>query len=252
MTIDYKAFAAGGGANVITQADYVTALAGPLANGFVAGLARSASLNKVWRQSSVMTAAIADYIVAQIGGNVLDDGNVAALATLISNAIDAQITASATGVPVGGIIMVPATAATTGFLKVNGALVSRATYADLWTYAQASGNNAASDGAWTEGQFSPGDGSTTFRLPDARGNFLRAWADGRAVDTGRAIGSSQTSQNLAHTHQVQNGGAAYAIPGGPTRVFFESGSFPGGAATDSNGGSEARPINIAWLVCIKY
>lgn len=64
-----------------------------------------------------------------------------------------------------------------GFLKCNGATISRTTYAALF---------AAIGTTW-----GGGDGSTTFNLPDYRGEFLRCWDDGRGVDNGRAFGGFQ-------------------------------------------------------------
>lgn len=52
----------------------------------------------------------------------------------------------------------------TGWFQCNGALVSRTTYADLFA---AIGTT-----------YGAGDGSTTFALPDTRGQFLRAWSAG--------------------------------------------------------------------------
>ncbi len=101
---------------------------------------------------------------------------------------------------VGQVSGFAATTAPDGWLKCNGQAVSRTTYADLWTHAQASGNLAATEGGKLSGEFGPGDGSTTFSLPDYRGKFLRAWDDSAGVDTGRAIGSEQASANLAHGH----------------------------------------------------
>lgn len=74
----------------------------------------------------------------------------------------------------------------TGYLKANGAAVSRTTYAALFA---AIGTT-----------FGAGDGSTTFNLPDLRGEFVRGWDDARGVDSGRAFGSAQGDQNKSHTH----------------------------------------------------
>lgn len=79
-TVDYKPFANSGGANVVDQATYAAATWVP--TGFASGLAQSAQLNKVWRQSSMMSAALATFISNQLGIDVLDDG---VLATLITN-----------------------------------------------------------------------------------------------------------------------------------------------------------------------
>ncbi|WP_443190156.1 phage tail-collar fiber domain-containing protein [Pseudomonas indica] len=82
-----------------------------------------------------------------------------------------------------------------GWLKCNGAAVSRTTYAKLF--------------ARIGTVFGAGDGSTTFNLPDARGEFLRGWDDGRGVDAGRVLGSAQAHLLGSHTHTASSaaGGA---------------------------------------------
>lgn len=158
------------------------------------------------------------------------------------------ITNSAGGLPVGATIYVPGTTAPPGTIKKNGALLSRTAYAALWAFAQASGNMAASDGAWQTGQFSPGDGATTFRIPDGRAEFLRGLDDGRGVDVGRVIGTAQADDLKSHRHPVADragveGGSYTATP---------SGSGSTGLFTGYVGGSETRPRNVAELACIKY
>lgn len=87
--------------------------------------------------------------------------------------------------------------APTGWMKANGAAVSRATYARLF------GRVGTTFGA--------GDGSTTFNLPDLRGEFIRGWDDGRTVDSGRTFASVQTSQNLSHAHGVYDPTHAHSV-----------------------------------------
>src|SRR5690554_5601112 len=89
-------------------------------------------------------------------------------------------------VPPSAIMAFARATAPTGWLKANGAAISRETYADLFA---AIGTT-----------FGEGDGSTTFNLPDLRGEFVRGWSDGKDVDSGRVFGSSQLSANAAHTH----------------------------------------------------
>lgn len=122
--------------------------------------------------------------------------------------------------------------APTGYLKANGATVSRTAYAALFA---AIGTT-----------FGVGDGSTTFNLPDLRGEFIRGWADGRAVDTGRSLGSAQADEFKSHTHTV-NGTATSGVLGG-----FPSGSGGTTVQSGSTGGTETRPRNVALLACIKY
>ena len=76
--------------------------------------------------------------------------------------------------PVGVPVPWPSATPPTGWLKCNGAAISRTAYAKLF----------AAIGT----VFGAGDGFTTFNLPDLRGEFVRGWDDGRGVDGGRAFG----------------------------------------------------------------
>lgn len=89
MTVDYLPIANGGAANVESQAAYVADLApgGALQNGFQSGVAPSAKWNKTLRQSSMVSAAVANFIANALSINVLDDGNIATLITNLTNAI---------------------------------------------------------------------------------------------------------------------------------------------------------------------
>lgn len=78
---------------------------------------------------------------------------------------------------VGTIITFPVNVTPTGFLECNGALLSRTTYADLFAVIGTT--------------YGVGDGSTTFAIPDLRGEFIRGWDNGRGVDDGRSFGSFQ-------------------------------------------------------------
>ena len=51
------------------------------------------------------------------------------------------------------------------------------------------------------------NGSTTFGLPDLRGEFVRGWDDGRGVDPGRELGSEQEGQNALHSHEASTSAA---------------------------------------------
>lgn len=78
------------------------------------------------------------------------------------------------------------TTAPSGWLKANGAAISRTAYADLFA---AIGTT-----------FGAGDGFNTFNLPDLRGEFIRGWDDGRGVDGGRTLGSGQSGALQSHSH----------------------------------------------------
>lgn len=96
---DFLPFAATSTANVIDQAAYQTLEA--RTGGFVAGVAKSMQLNKVWRQSSIVAASIGQYINNRTGKDVIDDGDVLKLAALFEEAVKKT---SGGGVPLGGII----------------------------------------------------------------------------------------------------------------------------------------------------
>ena len=79
---DFKAFATGENANVLTQAEYEELAALPA--GFSSGIARSEQLNKVWRQASTIAAVVSSFMADKSGDDVLDEGDISALkATLV-------------------------------------------------------------------------------------------------------------------------------------------------------------------------
>ncbi|RME58181.1 hypothetical protein D6779_07060 [Candidatus Parcubacteria bacterium] len=100
--------------------------------------------------------------------------------------------------------------------------------------------------------FGQGDGSTTFNLPDLRGEFIRGYDNGRGIDTGRAFGSWQADSFAAHSHGI--GTTTVSGAGGS---YFSTNSIPGGVVgvgvqSSTTGGSETRPRNVALMFCIKY
>ena len=167
---------------------------------------------------------------------------------LTSDGTDIAWAALATpaGVPTGTVIYHAANTPPTDFIKANGAAVSRSTYSALFT---AIGTT-----------FGTGDGSSTFNVPDLRGEFPRGWDDSRGVDSSRAFGSAQLDAFQGHDHSISSA----VNHGSPhNRVMSGQGIFPvqaiGTNAISSHGSygtarpaSETRPRNIALLACIKY
>lgn len=152
-------------------------------------------------------------------------------------------------VPAGEIAYFARNTAPSGYIKANGAAVSRTTYAALFA---AIGTT-----------FGAGDGSTTFTLPDLRGEFVRGWDDGRGVDSGRVFGANQAADNAPHSHGVSDPGHAHTyqiggVGGSGAPVLSNGvGSNPSTAAaltgiSINSSGAEGRPRNIAMLACIKY
>lgn len=173
--------------------------------------------------------------------------------TSASVAVATVTEVAAAAVPAGSVVQFAMNTAPTGWLKANGAAVSRTTYATLFS---AIGTT-----------FGVGDGSTTFNLPDLRGEFLRGWDDGRGIDSGRAFGSAQTSQMQSHNHiggWARATAGAYSttpygvgatattyVSGAATPLFAAAYSFTSTTGGTSNS-SETRPRNIALLACIKF
>ena len=87
---DFKPFATGSGANVMSQTDW-EALPALLA-GFQSGKASSAQMNKAFRQSSFIAAALAQFIADTNGTDVLDNGNFSDIVLKLKSAISTAST----------------------------------------------------------------------------------------------------------------------------------------------------------------
>ena len=152
--------------------------------------------------------------------------------------------------PAGLIGYFVGTAAPAGWVKANGTLLSRTTFADL--FAHANGTGLVSEADWTNnnfGRYSVGDGSTTFRVPDLRGEFVRSWDDARGVDSGRAIGTWQGDELRSHTHTIAAPAGSGIAAGGTSSL---SGAGTQNITSSAAGGAETRPRNLALLACIKF
>ena len=165
---------------------------------------------------------------AEAQAGVLDEGHMTPLKT--AQAIAALVV----GVPAGSVVAFAMSTAPTGWLKANGAEVSRTTYAALFA---AIGTT-----------FGVGDGSTTFNLPELRGEFVRGWDDSRGVDTARVFGSAQGQGIQSHTHT-----SAAVVAGDNGLVTSDlANKLSNTGVTGATGGTETRPRNVALLYCIKY
>jgi hypothetical protein len=146
--------------------------------------------------------------------------------------------------PVGSIVLALGGAAPTGTLKLNGAVITRAAHPGLWAYAQASGR-LVQESDWLNfaGRywvaFSTGDGTTNFRLPDFRGEFIRCFDDGRTADPGRVLYQQQPDGigpfNVTADAKLNNPFAAYTSVFNPG--LGELGLSPFSVTNESGGGS---------------
>ena len=151
------------------------------------------------------------------------------------------VTNASSAIKAGTVAYFAASSPPAGWLAANGAAVSRTTYAALF--------NAIGT------TFGTGDGSTTFNLPDLRGEFIRGWDNGRGVDSGRTFGSAQSHQMQSHVHTYPNAlGGGYNPVAGLTVLVDGSASvaYNSSATGGTSNGSENRPRNIALLACIKF
>ena len=175
------------------------------------------------------------------------------------------------GVPSGAVFCIAVASVPSGYLECNGQSVSRTTFAAL--FAIIGTQYGASN-------------SSTFKVPDLRGEFIRGFDNGRGVDSGRSVASSQSHQHPQHNHAVSaSSNSSVSDPGHKHNLLFAGGSFGGssgavtardtGTITDrisnsntgisvststsisqSNRGgtsnsSETRPRNIAMMYVIK-
>ena len=147
------------------------------------------------------------------------------------------------GLPSGAVQAFAMTAVPTGWLECNGSAVSRTIYSALFA---AIGTT-----------FGAGDGTTTFNLPDLRGEFVRGWDNGRGVDSGRTFGSAQADELKSHTHAADGWSAATtnSVYDGSIDGSYNAGgvdrNYVQSPVTAATGGVETRPRNIALMYCIK-
>ena len=134
--------------------------------------------------------------------------------------------------PIGVPLPYPGATAPEGWLKCNGAVFDKVKYPGL-------------------GVVYP-SGS----LPDLRGEFIRGWDDGRGVDSGRALLSTQTDEFKSHSHYFERTWAqtGFDTTGGYYLLAADvSGSVnqQRSDSTNSVGGSESRPRNIAFNYIVR-
>lgn len=162
-------------------------------------------------------------------------------------------------VPPGAVLSFAAATAPAGYLKANGAAVSRATFSALFEVIGTT--------------FGAGDGINTFNLPDLRGEFIRGWDDQRGLDAGRGFGTGQTGQNASHSHSATSdvkgehshgmwplalnistsqGAGHYSVGASLGANTSVAGAHSHTITVNPDGGNEARPHNVALLHCIKY
>ena len=157
--------------------------------------------------------------------------------------------------PTGLIIDWPFDTLPSGYLFCDGSAISRSTYAALFAVASTT--------------YGIGDGSTTFNIPDRRGEFVRGWANGSANDPDRAartdrgdgtsgdvVGSKQGQNTGVHGHTGSGSVTAAGNPfGGGGLAYVADGvpfTYGVSVAVNNSTGSESRGRNVYSKMCIRY
>ncbi|AKF21664.1 hypothetical protein [Escherichia coli] len=206
---DFKAFATDRNANVMSQEEWEALPA--LLSGFTAGKASSAQVNKAIRQASFIAAALAQFVSDKTQRDVLDNGDLPGFVELLGSGFAVEylsrknpfgdIKSDGTvqtalenlglgeGAPAIGVPFFWPSAAMPDtvidswssmvFLKFNGAKFSATDYPVLAKVFPA------------------------LALPDARGDFIRIWDDGRGIDVGRTLLSGQSHTIMDHAHNME-------------------------------------------------
>lgn len=139
-------------------------------------------------------------------------------------------------VPIGSVVMwCGGTPVPAGWLRCDGQLISRTTYADLY--------------AITGDGWGAGDGTTTFQLPDTRGVFPKgagttdraSGKDGSGSFYSMSYGGYSQDRFQGHKHWIGHysagAGASLLVP---APVNVSSGALPTSAPADDPSGGTAR------------
>jgi len=213
------------------------------------GILNQLSEHQVWTNAgglykfdSDLCSAIGGY---SKGAVVLLDNELSTVSSTINNntnnpnvtltgwqAYGGQLVSNSSVLP-GATVLWCAPVVPAGYLELAGQAISRTTYSALFALFGTT--------------YGVGDGSTTFNLPDLRGEFVRGWDHGRGIDAGRTLGSYQADELKSHAHDIltnddELGIGRVTVGGPPTSTTYQTGS---------TGGNETRPRNIALMYIIK-
>lgn len=160
-----------------------------------------------------------------------------------------QVMGTNLGVPAGTMMWYLAQTPPEMHLVADGSLRRRSLYPELFAVIGTTYDRSVS--------------AEYFRLPDARGEFIRGWDGGRGIDNGRAFGSAQTDEFRSHKHAMPISGNSDDMFENlsdtkrirVTLVNDSDWNNVFGYHKDSytaSGGTETRPRNIALLPIIRY
>ncbi|HFU9123666.1 TPA: phage tail protein [Escherichia coli] len=258
---DFKAFATDRNANVMSQEEWEALPA--LISGFTAGKASSAQVNKVIRQASFIAAALAQFVSDKTQRDVLDNGDLPGFVELLGSGFAVEylsrknpfgdIKSDGTvktalenlglgeGAPAIGVPFFWPSAAMPNtvidswssmvFLKFNGAKFSATDYPVL-------------------AKVFP-----SLVLPEARGDFIRIWDDGRGEDSGRALLSWQAATSLSQFGGNYPEGSGHSIANhdgiSAHEPVFSRFKYTSNSVGDGVNFVAVRPRNIAFNFLVR-
>ncbi len=147
-----------------------------------------------------------------------------------------------TGVPSGAVFCMAIDVIPSGYLECNGQTVSRTTYSALFAVIGVT--------------YGSGNGSSTFEVPDLRGEFIRGSDRGKGTDSSRTTGTAQAAAFGQHLHAVDlttsnkslTGALSVASstmaqnPGTASGIFTKTGNQ---SATPGGGSGSGQASNLA-------
>ena len=208
------------------------------------------------------------------GGSIVYLGNEATITELSNQELTQKITElenkyaelkskPASSIPVGTVISYTTSTVPEGYLECNGQEVSRTEYAALFEKIGT--------------KYGSGDGSTTFNVPDLRGEFIRGAGTNSHANqgSGAAVGVHQDGTEIPFvapwSSNSSNSVLQFILRANyvsPSVTNYDSRGSQGSAASsqrglcstsgrDTNGTSQpaaytSRPTNTSLLFCIKY
>lgn len=153
-----------------------------------------------------------------------------------------RLSVNPVSLPSGAVQEFAGSTAPEGWLMCDGAEISRTTYAALFSVIGTT--------------YGVGDGSTTFNLPDLRGEFIRGLdnmgtaAGAKGKDSGRALGSQQSHQmpqhdhgGGEHAHMEGNDYQGFGVYGSADASSSSNRSAQGGVFSSNNKPLTSHPVD---------
>lgn len=119
-----------------------------------------------------------------------------------------------------------------GWIVCDGRALSRTKYSNLFNVIGIT--------------FGSGDGSTTFNIPDLRGEFIRGYDGNRGIDSGRVFGSLQDGTKFTTSRT----GARYVSDGDNSENVQMTNDGQSSTVNPTQEAIVTRPRNVALLPCI--